>query len=273
MKKRFKKGAPPQIVAVANTKGGVGKSTTLYHAALRLHEQGAKVCLVDLVQAAALTSFAGAFGEPTMTAASLFGKTFKSSQTIRSLKEGLDLVCASPELVDVDRGGLTLAPGKMPPEARLFADNLSKLQRDRAYDVVMIDTPGEMQLRQVAPLMVATAFYMPFQVEPQLETCLRDLNNITASIRSSQLNPRLRFLGLVANGIAPGSGSDAIFVAALRKEFGSLVFTNVIHRRQHIKNMLMANRAAWETKPSASAASAGKEMAAFADELISRLYE
>jgi len=182
-------------VVITNQKGGVGKTTIAALFAWGLAEkESARVALVDLDSQKNLTrTFAQRGCE--ITAAKLFGPALPALDAAR---EPLCLFPGVTELADLERAS--------PEIIRNFRNNVMQLASH--FDYCLIDTPPALGLRMTAALIVADYVLCPIELEEY------SIEGVTAMIKTiigvrQRHNPRLKFLGLLANRFKSSFGTTA----------------------------------------------------------------
>ncbi|HEY3204039.1 MAG TPA: ParA family protein [Thermoanaerobaculia bacterium] len=212
-----------RIVAVANQKGGVGKTTTAINLAAALAALDHKVLLVDLDPQSNATSGLGfpkrGEGE-TVYGALLSGEAGPAVRqtefpNLWLLPSGRDLVGAEIELVGYENR-----------ESRLrFA--LGPIRT--AYDLLLIDTPPSLSLLTVNALTAADSVLVPIQTEYFALEGLTDLLETVERVRNS-FNPLLVMEGIVLTMFDERTNLARQVVEDIRQHLGNKVFETVIPR-------------------------------------------
>lgn len=257
-----------RVLAVANQKGGVGKSTLTVHLAYAAVEAGLRVLLVDLDKQGSLSlSFEATEGEPEGLAASaLFSADAPAGQPQR-LGENLAIIRAD-ETLSLLNGGVKDAE-KRP------ARNLSRFAAD--YDLCLIDTPGAIGFNPpmtVAALIAADAVVCPFSVGLYEGKGLADLWAYLKSIKTAAYNPRLRLLGLLPSKVNTKSSEEREALDQLRAQFGpGVILPGLLAERTAVKQSIMRRRPVWRNTKGAGHLAAAKEWRAVCNHILGQLGE
>lgn len=212
------------IVAVANQKGGVGKTTTSVNLAASLGAMKRTVLLVDLDPQGNATMGSG------------IDKNDLSASVYDVLVNG---EAASDAILDTKKVGYDLLPGNadltgaeielLPTDRREFRlrDALDKV-RDR-YDFIIIDCPPALGLLTVNGLVAADSVIVPMQCEYY---ALEGLTALLGTIRrvAASLNPDLKIEGLVRTMHDPRNSLSRDVSLNLVDHFGDAVYRTVVPR-------------------------------------------
>lgn len=179
------------IIAVANQKGGVGKTTTSLNLAAGLAKShGKSVLLVDLDAQANLTDGCGVdHSSLDFNVMELLERKVDVGDVLMDMPHGFDLIPAGKSLVDAD---MTFA-SKMGRET-LLIKSINTLAR--SYDYVILDCPPNLGLMTVNALTAAQSILIPVQAEYYSLTGVQSIINTIDEVRE-HLNPDLSLLGFV----------------------------------------------------------------------------
>lgn len=207
-----------RIIAIANHKGGVGKTTTVAAIGAALAAKGLNTLLVDLDSQANLTSslFKGEPEETIYTA--LKGKS--SVPTIK-IRDGLSLTPST-----LDMAGVELELSSTIQREFILKDLLEPIQ-DR-YDYILLDCPPSLGLIVVNALVAADEVMIPLTAEALPFKGLVKLTDIITMV-GKRLNPSLRLSGIIITRWERGRLSQNV-EAALRRHYGGLVFNTKIRK-------------------------------------------
>lgn len=218
-----------KIIAIANQKGGVGKTTSALNLGAAIQQTGKRVLLVDFDPQCNLGAYLGhrPDGLPTITDF-LFAKASYASLppaegVIRKAECGMDYIPASLQLSKADS---VLAQAMF--RERVLSDVLDIIIPEDTYDVVLIDCNPSMGLLLSNVLLAATDVLIPVQAEEFALAGLGDMLELIGIIRMGA-NPSLRVLGLLPTMVANNGVSNGI-VEELRNEFPTLVMDSQISR-------------------------------------------
>ena len=213
-----------KVYAIANQKGGVGKTTTAINLATYLAGSGCRVLLVDIDPQANSTASLGV--DKNSQRYSIYHALVDGvalDQVIMLTKRlHLDLVPSSPalagaevELVSVENREQRLAQALAPLSER--------------YDYILIDSPPSLGLMTVNALVAADAVIIPIQCE---YLALEGLSQLLETIRLVQerLNPRLRVAGMAMTMFDSRTQLSMQVVEQVAKHFPELIFRSVIPR-------------------------------------------
>jgi chromosome partitioning protein len=212
---------PARIYAVANQKGGVGKTTTAINLAACLAEAGERALLVDLDPQANATSGLGERANGTSTYDLLDGapvaRLAKPTQFPR-----LHLVPSRPELA----GAAVELAGRDDGETYL-REALDAGRGD--YSFVFLDCPPSLGPLTVNALAAADRVLVPVQAEYY---ALEGLSQLVRSVElvRSRLNPRLSLAGVLLTMVDGRTRLSADVADEVRRHFGDLVFKTQVPR-------------------------------------------
>ena len=245
------------VIAIANQKGGVAKTTTTHNLGVALAAQGKRVLLIDLDSQASLTISVGL--EP-----------LEVEQTIVDVlrKEGLPLMECVQRLNDrlhIVTSIIDLAPMEMELLSRASREKIL----DRAlrpvreqYDFILIDCPPQLSILTINALSCADGVVIPVKTD---YLAYRGLTQLQDSIQEIQemINPGLKVLGVIATLYDTRVADDREILALLRKEYNLL---GVIKRLAVAKKGIYDGLAAVEQAPNSDLA---REYVAIAEMIMS----
>jgi len=211
------------IYAVANQKGGVGKTTTAVNLAACLAEAGSRVLLVDVDPQANASGGLGISGDgrSTTTDVILDGLPMEEA-VLPTMVPNLDVVPSSSDLASAT----IELPGR-PGRERLLADALEET-RDR-YDYVFLDCPPSLDLLTVNALAAADRLIVPVQCEYYALEGLSRLMETVSAVQET-INPGLRVTGMLLTMHDVRTNVSGDVIGEVRRHFPELAFRTVIPR-------------------------------------------
>jgi chromosome partitioning protein len=222
----------PQIFAIANQKGGVGKTTTAINLATALAAVGEKVLLIDLdPQGNASTGLGIARGDRAPGAyefilgLSPLADCIRASQIpgLSVMPASVSLAGAEIELIDLERR-----------EHRMFDALAADEQMARTHwTTILIDCPPSLGLVTLNALVAVDAVLVPLQAEFLALEGIGALVNTVERVKK-RLNPKLHIAGVVLTMVDRRNMLSQQVEADARQHFGELVFGTTIPRNVRI---------------------------------------
>ena len=212
-----------KIIAVANQKGGVGKTTTTINLGASLAKEGKKVLIIDADPQANATSGYGI--DPRTMESSIYeclvDEYPMNGSQVTTCVEGLDLVGSR-----IDLAGAELELINKPGRERVLARALESVMP--LYDFILIDCSPSLGYTTVNILTAADTVLIPVQCEYLALEGLSKLLN-TIRIVKNGLNPALEIEGFVLTMYMRNRLNNQV-VNEVRNHFGELAFDTIIQR-------------------------------------------
>jgi len=252
----------PRIIAIANQKGGVGKTTTTINLGAALSRLGCKVLIVDLdPQGNASTGLGIATDDREYTTYELLLDDVSLSEVIKPTgTPGLFIV---PATVDLSSADVELVSNEK--RSFLLHDALRQFAMDDlGYDYILIDCPPSLNLLTVNAMVAAHSILVPLQSE---FFALEGLSQLMLTIREVRqaANAALRIEGVVLTMYDIRNNLSQQVEADARENLGELVFRTVIPRNVRLSEAPSFAKSVLDYDPESKGARA---YVALAEELL-----
>lgn len=252
----------PIVIAIANQKGGVAKTTTCLNLGHAISERGKKILLCDLDPQSSLTISLG------LDVRSLSATIY---DVLLGTRPGItigDIIIAT-KMADVDVAPASIDLSKA--ELELF----SEMNRERAlkdalkpvlgkYDYILIDCPPSLGLLTTNALAAADAVLIPLQSD---YLAMRGAELLLATIEKirAKLNPSLALLGVLVTMYDPRTSHSRDVLKEVRDGFGDRTFKSVIKYSVRAKESVVRGQSILDYDKKSSVAKSYRDLA---DEVI-----
>jgi len=246
-----------KIIAIANQKGGVGKTTTAVNLGAALAELGHRILIIDLdPQANATSSFGLQAVEQTSLYEPLLGDASITERIFPTEREALFIVPA-----DLDLAGAEVEIARMPNHLTRLAETLKPLRVDETFDFVFIDCPPSLGILMTNALAAADELLTPIQCEYFALEGLVKIVRLVEQVHDSGANKRLELGGIVMTMFDGRTNLSEQVVAEVRQHFGERVYQTVIPRSVRLSEAPSFGKSILEYAPTGAAAQAYRALA------------
>jgi len=215
-----------KIIAIANQKGGVGKTTTAVNLGAALAELGQRLLLIDLDPQGNATSSTGmqeferqSLYDPLLGEASIIDKILPTRL------ERLFLIPA-----DIDLAGVEVEIARMEDHLLRLATALRPLRQDNAFDFVLLDCPPSLGILMTNALAAADEILTPIQCEYFALEGLVKIVRIVEQVRDSGANPQISIEGILLCMVDSRQNLTEQVAGEVRQHFGDRVYDTPIPR-------------------------------------------
>jgi chromosome partitioning protein len=246
-----------KIVAIANQKGGVGKTTTAVNLGCALAEGGLRILLIDLDPQANATSALGMQEiETDSIYESLLGGASVTEKILPTRVERLFLVPA-----DLDLAGAEVEIARMTDHLTRLAKTLSILRADQTFDLVLLDCPPSLGILMTNALAAADEILTPIQCEYFALEGLVKIVRVIEQVRDSGANDQIEIGGIVMTMFDSRTNLSGQVVDEVRQHFGRRVYNTVIPRTVRLSEAPSFGKSILEYDPSGAGAGAYRALA------------
>ena len=209
----------PIVIAIANQKGGVGKTNITFNLSGALAGKNKKILLIDLDQQGSLSStfLDNIYDLETTVADILLDNGIAISEVIeRTSFENIDII---PSNIDLSKIDLQLA-GE--PDAQYFLSDKIKEIKDK-YDYILIDCPPSLGLATRIGLVAADQIIIPLECQEWAVKGTGHLRSAIAKIRK-RANPKLKIMGYLINKFDGRRKLEEVYRDTILESFKDKVF-------------------------------------------------
>jgi chromosome partitioning protein len=252
-----------KIIAIANQKGGVGKTTTAVNLGAALAERTQRILIIDLDPQGNATSSLGMQDfEGQSLYDSLLAATGIADKILPTRLEQLFLVPA-----DLDLAGAEVEIARMENHMQRLTLALQPLRHDGAFDFVLLDCPPSLGILMTNALAAADEILTPIQCEYFALEGLVKIVRVVEQVRDSGANRNVEIGGIVMTMFDSRTNLSAQVVAEVRQHFAAKVYDTVIPRTVRLSEAPSFGKTILEYDKSGAGARAYRTLA---DEFIRR---
>ena len=241
-----------KVIAFANQKGGVAKTTTTLNLAAAFAEKGHRVLCVDMDPQGNLTMSQGI--DPDSLEVSMYDVLVHGT-SIREVirRREVDVACAS-----IDLAGAEIAMSTQIGRERSLEKALKPIKTD--YDFICIDTPPSLGLLTINALTAANKVIVPVQCEYLSMRGLIQLQNTLSMIRDN-LNPDVEIEGILPTLVDTRTVHAKEAIEILEENFGDRVFASRINKTVRFAEAPVKGMSVLKYDPDGKAAFAYRQLA------------
>ncbi|MEI7963127.1 MAG: ParA family protein [Verrucomicrobiota bacterium] len=246
-----------KVIAIANQKGGVGKTTTSVNLSAAIAESGHPVLLLDL--------------DPQGNASSALGLEASSDKSLYNAMIGqtpmAELIQETriPNLsgipADLDLAGAEIEVARMEGHLSQLRRVLEPVRASGRFEYVILDCPPSLGILMTNALSAADELLIPIQCEYYALEGLGKLVNVMEQIRASGANPTLAMSGLLMTMLDVRTNISAAVVRDVRAHFEEVVFNAAIPRSVRISEAPSFSQTILEYDPKGAGATAYRVLA------------
>jgi chromosome partitioning protein len=240
------------VLALANQKGGVAKTTSTLNLGVALREKGKRVLCIDMDPQGNLSMSQGV--DPETLELSMYD--------VLVHRVPIEDVIVSAEIdvaaTTIDLAGAEMALSTQIGRERALEKALKPVARD--YDYILIDTPPSLGLLTINALTASEGVIVPVQCEYLSLRGLLQLERTLDMIREN-LNPRVRILGILPTLLDKRTIHGREAVEVLRENFGTLVFDTTVTKTIRFAEAPVRGMSVIKYDPKGKAAEAYRSLA------------
>ena len=229
----------PRVIAIANQKGGVGKTTTAVNLSACIGSLGKHVLLIDMDAQANCTSGLGFEKSPNESLYPvLLGESILEEKIKETDYDGVSLIPSEFDLcaAEVELARMSFDAGSGDPDHHLnwLKEALKPIVKRRRFDVVLIDCPPSLGKLTLSVLIAANSLLIPLQCEYYSLEGISSITGLMEQLKTSKVNKNLELIGVLMTMFDSRTNLSRMVVNEVREHFGDKVFRTVIPRATRV---------------------------------------